>query len=90
VTSRAVLREEQKTATRQPVLDAAVRVFTATPFVSAGVGDVATAADLCHLRALRENPDLVPKAVEELMRWCRSASAAAPPATRWRTWSSAA
>jgi AcrR family transcriptional regulator len=57
VTSRAVLREEQKTATRQRVLDAAVRVFTATSFVSASVGDVAAEAGVTRVTVYAHFPD---------------------------------
>lgn len=57
MTSRAALREEQKTATRHRVLDAAVRVFTETPFVSASVGDVATAAGVTRVTVYAHFPD---------------------------------
>ena len=57
MTSRAALREEQKTATRRRVLDAAVRVFTETPFVSASVGDVATAAGVTRVTVYAHFPD---------------------------------
>jgi AcrR family transcriptional regulator len=57
VTSRAALREEQKTATRHRVLDAAVRVFTAAPFVTASVGDVAAAAGVTRMTVYAHFPD---------------------------------
>jgi AcrR family transcriptional regulator len=57
VTSRAALREEQKTATRQRVLDAAVTVFTAAPFVTASVGDVAAAAGVTRMTVYAHFPD---------------------------------
>lgn len=57
MTSRAALREEQKTATRHRVLDAAVRVFTTTPFVTASVGDVATAAGVTRMTVYAHFPD---------------------------------
>jgi len=55
VTSRAELREEQKTATRHRVLDAAVRVFTETPFGS--VADVATASGVTRMTVYAHFPD---------------------------------
>jgi len=57
VTSRAALREEQKAATRNRVLDAAVRVFTETPFVAASVADVATAAGVTRMTVYAHFPD---------------------------------
>ncbi|MGB3438139.1 MAG: TetR family transcriptional regulator [Actinophytocola sp.] len=57
MTSRAVLREEQKTATRHRVLDAAVRVFTETPFVAASVADVAAAAGVTRVTVYAHFPD---------------------------------
>lgn len=55
--SRAALREEQKTATRHRVLDAAVRVFTETPFVTASVADVAVAAGVTRMTVYAHFPD---------------------------------
>jgi AcrR family transcriptional regulator len=57
VTSRAALREEQKSATRHRVLDAAVRVFTATPFVTASVADVAAEAEVTRMTVYAHFPD---------------------------------
>lgn len=57
MTSRAALREEQKTATRHRVLDAAVRVFTERPFVSASVADVAATAGVTRVTVYAHFPD---------------------------------
>ena len=52
-----MLREEQKAATRHRVLDAAVAVFTAAPFVTASVGDVAEAAGVTRMTVYAHFPD---------------------------------
>ncbi|TDV57674.1 TetR/AcrR family transcriptional regulator [Actinophytocola oryzae] len=57
MTSRAALREEQKTATRHRVLDAAVRVFTETPFGSVSVADLAAAAGVTRMTVYAHFPD---------------------------------